>query len=75
MDKQRFELVFTAGVLIHLEPSKLPSVYEKFTSLARGISWSQNISVHSPMKCCIEGTPGSYSGVISQVRSLIPTRI
>ena len=34
MDKQRFELVFTAGVLIHLEPSKLPSVYEKIYELS-----------------------------------------
>lgn len=34
MAKERFELVFTAGVLIHLEPSKLPSVYEKIYTLS-----------------------------------------
>lgn len=34
VDKEKFELVFTAGVLIHLEPLKLPSVYEQMYRLS-----------------------------------------
>ena len=33
--KKRFDLVFTCGVLIHLNPADLPEVYRKVAALAR----------------------------------------
>ena len=59
------DMVFTAGVLIHVNPNNLSKVCSRFIGLRARSSCVQSILTHSPKRSSTAVTMTSYSNVIS----------
>ena len=69
--QQNFDLVFTCGVLIHINPDNLPAVYKKMAALASKYVLINEYFNPLRLKSCIEDIPASCSSAILRGSSWI----